>query len=59
MGRKYTEAQARASAKWEQKHIRRVLLKFHDERDADIWEKLSQQESKQKYIKELIRKDLT
>lgn len=51
-----SEAQKRAKAKYNSS-ILRVLIEF-SKSDADLIQKLQEQPSKQKYIKELIRKDL-
>ena len=51
-----TETQKRAKAKYNN-GILRVLIEF-SKSDADLIQKLQEQPSKQKYIKELIRKDL-
>ena len=51
-----SEAQKRAKAKYNSS-ILRVLIEF-PKSDAVLAQKLQEQPSKQKYIKELIRKDL-
>lgn len=52
-----TEAQKRAKAKYNSNR-RKLQIEFSVTDDADLLRKLSEQPSKQKYIKELIRKDL-
>lgn len=51
---KKSEAQAR----YDSANTIRVALKLNKKTDADIISKLNQQESKQGYIKKLIRADL-
>lgn len=51
-----TEAQKRAIAKYKQK-VKKITIEFYPQ-DADLIEKVTSQESQQKYIKDLIRKDL-
>ena len=53
-----TEAQRRASAKYDKTHTRSVIFKFNTSNDADILFKLDKVENKQGYIKELIRNDI-
>ena len=53
-----TEAQIRATKKYDKENTVRINLKLNKTTDADILEKLGAVESKQGYIKELIRKDL-
>jgi hypothetical protein len=53
-----SEAQKAATAKYDKENTIRLSLKLNKTTDADILEKLSQVESKQGYIKELIRKDI-
>lgn len=52
-----SEAQKKASAKWDAANTVQVKLKLHKIKDADIIEKLKSVDSKQGYIKELIRRD--
>ena len=54
MPNKKSEIQARYDAN----HTAQVKIKLNLKTDADILDKLAQQESKQGYIKELIRKDI-
>jgi tRNA U54 and U55 pseudouridine synthase Pus10 len=51
-----TEAQKRAKAKYNQK-VTKVTIEFYPS-DAELLEKVQEQENKQAYIKELIKKDL-
>lgn len=53
-----TEAQKRAIAKYDAQNTVRVVMKLNKKTDADILQKLEEVESKQGYIKELIRRDL-
>ena len=45
-------------AKYDAAHTVQVHLKLNTEKDKDILDKLKQVESKQGYIKQLIRKDI-
>ena len=53
-----TEAQKAAVAKYDKENTIRLSLKLNKTTDADILKKLEQVESKQGYIKELIRNDI-
>ena len=53
-----SKAQIHASAKYDKKHTRSVMLKLNNTSDADILEKLNRVDNKQGYIKNLIRSDL-
>jgi predicted nucleotidyltransferase len=53
-----TEAQKRASAKYDKANTRSVLLKFNTTNDADILTMLDEVENRQGYIKGLIRNDI-
>ncbi len=53
-----SKAQIKAQAKYDKEHTKSIHLKFNINSDADILDKLDKVESKQGYIKELIRKDL-
>lgn len=53
-----TEAQRRATVKYDAKNTKQYHLKLNLNTDADIIEWLDQQPSMQGYIKELIRKDM-
>ena len=53
-----TEAQKRASAKYDSTHAKHLHIKLNIKTDADIIDKLSTVRSIQGYIKELIRKDI-
>ena len=53
-----TEAQKRAREKYEAKTKVQVLLKLNRNTDSDILEKLEKVDSKQGYIKSLIRADI-
>jgi hypothetical protein len=53
-----TEAQKRASAKYDAKNTKALYLKLNVKTDADILDHLDQMENKQGYIKELIRQSM-
>ena len=53
-----SEAQKRASAKYDAKNTKRIALKLNVMTDADILAKLEAVGNAQGYIKELIRKDM-
>ena len=53
-----TEAQRRATAKYDAAHTKQVHLKLNNKTDADIIEHLAKQVSVQRYIKLLIRADI-
>lgn len=47
-----------AKKAWTNAHTQRIVMNLNLNTDADILEKLSRVESKQGYIKRLIREDL-
>lgn len=53
-----TNAQARASAKYDETHTKQIKLKLNLETDKDILQRLEEVGNKQGYIKELIRRDI-
>lgn len=53
-----TEAQIRASLKYNQTHTRQVSIKLNTKTDADILSKLDSVDNVQGYVKGLIREDL-
>ena len=53
-----TEAQRRASARYDERNTRQIKLKLNLREDADILAKLDSVDNKQGYIKGLIRADL-
>jgi len=53
-----SEAQKRASRKYDQHNTKVVTLKLNKTTDADILEQLERSENKQGYIKQLIRNDI-
>ena len=53
-----TEAQRKASAKYDRDHTKSILFKFNTTSDADILAKLDEVGNKQGYIKELIRSNI-
>ena len=52
-----TEARKRAKAKYDGKILKRIMIEFYPQ-DAELLQKVMEQDSKQGYIKDLIRKDL-
>ena len=52
-----SEAQRRASARYQKINVKSYTIAFYP-KDKEIHEWLCQQESKAKYIRELIRKDM-
>lgn len=54
--RKTSDAQLRAVQKYKQK-VKRITLEFHPS-EAEMWEHIQNQDKKQTYIKDLIRKDM-
>ena len=54
-----TEAQRKASAKYDREHTKSILLKLNTTSDADILAKLDEVGNKQGYIKELVRGDIS
>lgn len=53
-----TEAQRRATAKYDKTHTKGIYLKLNLVNDADILAKLDAADNKQLYIKNLIRADI-
>ena len=53
-----TDAQRKASKKYDAKNTMQIKLKLNLKTDLDIIEKLKTEENKQGYIKNLIRQDL-
>lgn len=53
-----TPAHLRASAKYDAKNTKQVMLKLNKKTDADILRKLDEVPNKQGYIKGLIREDI-
>lgn len=53
-----SEAQKRATLKYDIDHTRQIKFKFNLDTDADILDKLDSVENKQGYIKALIRADI-
>ena len=53
-----TEAQLKASAKYDKANTKSIFLKLNIKTDADILQFLETVGNKQGYIKELIRKDM-
>lgn len=53
-----TEAQIKAQNKYDKEHTRQIHLKLNRRTDVDVLEKLDSVQSKQGYIKALIRADL-
>ena len=55
---KTTQAQLKATAKYQKKNTRMFTLRLNLNTDMDIINKLEQVENKQGYIKKLIRTDI-
>lgn len=53
-----SEAQKRASEKYDLTHTKQIKLKLNLETDKDILERLDEVDNKQGYIKGLIRDDI-
>ena len=53
-----TEAQRKASAKYDAKNTKVYAIKLNNKTDADIIKKLDEQDNVQGYIKKAIRKDI-
>lgn len=53
-----SKAQLRAQAKYDKDNTVQIKLKLNKRTDADIIKRLSETDSKQGYIKELIRLDI-
>ena len=53
-----TDAQIKAQAKYDAENTRQVHIKLNLRTDKDVLEKLDEVQSKQGYIKRLIREDL-
>lgn len=47
-----------SSAKYEREKLMRVMVKFHREHEADLVERMEQQDNKAGYIKRLVREDI-
>ena len=59
MANKTSEAQIRASQKYNAKATKTILIRLNLEKDKDIIEYLEKQKSMMGYIKELIREDMS
>ena len=53
-----TEAQRKAQRRYDARNTRQVHIKLNLRTDKDVLEKLDEVQSKQGYIKRLIREDL-
>lgn len=53
-----SEAQKRATEKYDKANTKQIMMKLNKGTDADILEKLATVGNVQGYIKELIRKDI-
>ena len=53
-----SEAQKKASEKYDKNNTRNIMFKFNKKTDADILAQLDEVENRQGYIKQLIRNDL-
>lgn len=58
MANKTTQAMIRAVAKYNKDNIIQISVKLNRSTDKDIIDHLDQVDSKQGYIKDLIRKDI-
>jgi len=58
MAKKSTDAQIRASAKYNKENVKRVILHFNITTDKDILDCLAKKDNKTGYIKQLIRADM-
>lgn len=56
--KKYKEAYDNASRKYENEHIKRVVLKLNDRTDTDIIEFLSTVDNVNGFIKQLLREHM-
>jgi hypothetical protein len=52
-----TEAQRKAKAKYKTEKVKKILVEFYPS-DIELWDKVQEQPNKQRYIKDLIKKDL-
>lgn len=55
-GRKSTGKESKAHAEWMKNNTHTISIRLHNTKDRDIIEYLAKQESRQGYIKMLIRK---
>lgn len=53
-----TEANKRASKKYDQKNTKMISVKLNKKTDADIFKHIEKIDNKQSYIKALIRKEI-
>lgn len=58
MARKTTEAQMRATKKYQSENTKQILLKFNNKTDSAILEKLESVPNKQGYVRGLILADI-
>lgn len=56
--KKISEAQKKASIKYDKANTKGLYLKLNINTDSDILERLEEVENKQNYIKKLIRNDI-
>lgn len=56
--KKISEAQKKASIKYDKANTKGLYLKLNIKTDSDILERLEEAENKQSYIKKLIRNDI-
>lgn len=57
METKTSDAQLRAVSNYRKKSVKRITTDFYPT-EQDIWDHVQSQENKQRYIKDLIRKDM-
>lgn len=53
-----TDAQKRATMKYQKKAMTAMTIRFHNKSDAEVLNKLSEQENKTDYIRQLILADI-
>ena len=53
-----TEIHAKAQKKYDEKNTKQIILRLNKNTDADVIQKLESVESKQGYIRRLIREDI-
>ena len=58
MARKSTDAQIRASAKYNKENVKMIVLHLNITTDKDILDYLAKKDNKTGYVKDLIRADM-
>ena len=59
MAKKSTDAQIRASAKYNKENVKMIVLHLNITTDKDILDYLAKKDNKTGYVKDLIRADMT